>query len=192
MFILYAVLIGLAIGLLTGGRPSALGELRLRWAPAIALGMAVQLAIFSTPLGPSVGSAAPWIYAASNVVVLAAVARNLAIPGLPLVLLGGLSNAVAIIANGGFMPVSADALAAMGRTEAITYSNSRLLVEPVLGPLTDVFAMPTWLPTANVFSIGDVLIGVGIAMAIALGMHGRGPRAARPLEPSPVGGAAAH
>ena len=192
MFILYAVVAGLVLGLLSGGRPAALADLRLRWAPAIAIGMAVQLALFSSPLGDAAGDAAPWIYAASNVLVLGAVAVNLAIPGLPLVLLGGLANAVAIIANGGYMPVSADALQAMGRSEASVYSNSRLLAEPVLGPLTDIFAMPTWLPTANVFSLGDVLIGVGIAMAIALGMHGRGPRVTNRHGVAPAGGAAAH
>jgi hypothetical protein len=36
--------------------------------------------------------------------------------------------------------------------------------------------MPTWLPIANVFSAGDVLIGIGVAIAIVAGMHGRGPR----------------
>ena len=45
----------------------------------------------------------------------------------------------------------------------------------VLGPLTDLFAMPTWMPMANVFSVGDVLIGVGAAIAIVAAMHGRGP-----------------
>ena len=29
--------------------------------------------------------------------------------------------------------------------------------EPALGPLTDRFALPAWLPLANVFSVGDVL-----------------------------------
>ena len=38
-------------------------------------------------------------------------------------------------------------------------------------PLTDIFAMPAWLPFANVFSIGDVLIGVGVAATIALAMR---------------------
>ena len=45
----------------------------------------------------------------------------------------------------------------------------------VLGPLTDIFTMPAWVPMANVFSVGDVLIGVGVAIAIVAAMHGRGP-----------------
>jgi hypothetical protein len=38
--------------------------------------------------------------------------------------------------------------------------------------LTDIFALPPGLPLANVFSIGDVLIGLGIVLVIALGMRG--------------------
>jgi hypothetical protein len=47
------------------------------------------------------------------------------------------------------------------------------MIDPALWPLTDIFALPNWLPAANVFSIGDVLIGVGVAAVIALGMRGR-------------------
>ena len=52
---------------------------------------------------------------ATNGIVLVVVARNLAIPGLPLVLLGGASNLLAMMVNGGYMPVSRAALEAMGR-----------------------------------------------------------------------------
>ena len=176
VFILYAVIAGLVIGLVTGGSTARLGELRFAWAPLIAVGMIVQLALFSTPLGDALGPAAPAVYLASNVAVLVAVWRNLAIPGLALVLIGGASNLLAIIVNGGYMPVSPGALAAMGRLPREGYSNSRLVDGVVLGPLTDLFAIPTWVPAANVFSVGDVLIGVGAAIAIVAAMHGRGPR----------------
>jgi hypothetical protein len=33
--------------------------------------------------------------------------------------------------------------------------------------------MPAWVPMANVFSVGDVLIGVGVAVAVVAAMHGR-------------------
>jgi Family of unknown function (DUF5317) len=175
MFILYAVLAGLVIGLVSGGSPDRLGRLRFRWGVLIALGMLVQVALFSTPLGASIGDAAPVAYIASNLMVLSAVAVNLAIRGLAIVLAGGLSNLLAIVANQGFMPVSADALIAMGRQPKDGYTNSALLDHVNLAPLTDVFAMPTFFPVANVFSIGDVLIGVGAALAIVATMHGRGP-----------------
>jgi uncharacterized protein DUF5317 len=158
----------------TGGRISRLAMLRFRWAPAIVLGLVVQLGLFSSPLGDALGPAAPWVYLGSTVLVLVAVARNVAIPGLALVVVGGACNALAILANGGYMPVGSAALAAMGRPEAVGYSNSRLVEDVRLWPLTDVFAMPTWMPAANVFSVGDVLIGVGVAAAIVLAMHERG------------------
>jgi hypothetical protein len=175
VFILYAVIAGLVVGAVTGGSLSRLGDLRFRWAPLIALGMVGQLLLFSTSLGNLLGDAAPAAYIASNVVVLLAVWRNLAIPGLALVLVGGAANLIAIVANGGYMPVSPEAVAAMGRLPKEGYSNSRLLEGVVLGPLTDIFAMPTWIPLANVFSIGDALIGIGAAIAVVAAMHGRGP-----------------
>ena len=174
VFILYAVLAGLLLGYLTGGSAARLGALRLSWAPLIVLGMAVQLALFSSPLGNAIGDAAPVVYVLSNLVVLVAVAANLAVPGLVLVLAGGASNLLAIVANGGYMPVSPGALEAMERLPKEGYSNSAPRVDVILGPLTDIFTMPTWVPMANVFSVGDVLIGAGVAIAVVGAMHGRG------------------
>ena len=50
MFILYAVPIGILIGLVSGGRLDRLSELQLCWAPIMLLGLAVQIAPL---LGPS-------------------------------------------------------------------------------------------------------------------------------------------
>lgn len=46
MFILYAPLIGLAIGLLLGGRLARLGAIRFRWLPVVLLAIAVQGPLF--------------------------------------------------------------------------------------------------------------------------------------------------
>ena len=116
MFILYAVLAGLVVGLVTGGSPARLGDLRFRGRRSSPSGWSSRSLLFSTPLGDALGPVAPVVYIASNLAVLAAVWRNLAIPGLPLVLVGGASNLLAIVANGGYMPVSPEALAAMGRS----------------------------------------------------------------------------
>lgn len=179
VFILYAVLAGLILGLVTGGSASRLGELRLSWAPLIVLAMIVQMLLFSSPLGNALGGTAPLAYVASNLAVLVAVAANLAIRGLPLVLVGGFSNLAAIVANGGYMPASAEALAAAGDLPKVGYSNSVPRDDVVLGPLTDLFSMPSWMPMANVFSVGDILIGVGVAVAVVAAMHGGGPLNAR-------------
>ena len=187
MFILYAVLAGLVVGVMSGGNPTRLGDLRIKWGVLIALGMLGQVLLFSTPIGNQLGDAAALVYIASNVIVLGAVAANLAIPGLLAVLAGGASNMIAIVANGGYMPVSPDALAAMGRLPKEGYSNSVPRTDVVLGPLTDIFTMPAWVPMANVFSVGDILIGVGAAIAIVAAMHGHGPlvpRGSRAADPT--------
>lgn len=171
MFMLYAVLFGFLGGLLLGGRPAGLGELRFHW-PWLALGgLIVQIALFSGPVADRVGDLGPVIYVASTSAVLVAVLRNVRIKGLALVALGAVSNLTAIVANGGYMPVSPSALEALGRASASGYSNSIAAADPAIAPLTDIFAMPRALPFANVFSIGDVLIGVGVGIVIIAAMR---------------------
>lgn len=172
MFVLYAVCAGLLTGRLLGGRIANLGTLRIRWAPAAVFGLVVQLLLFSEPGATLAGPAAPALYVASSALVFLVVIRNLAIPGLPLVALGAASNLAAIIANGGYMPADPGAVASLGRSDGGGYSNSVVLPDPALQPLTDIFALPAWLPLANVFSIGDVAIAVGVAAAIVAGMRG--------------------
>jgi len=87
------------------------------------------------------------------------------------VALGAISNLVAIVANGGYMPASAAAMAALGKSAPTVYSNSAIVPDPVLWPLTDIFALPTWLPGANVFSLGDVLIALGVIVVIVSAMR---------------------
>jgi uncharacterized protein DUF5317 len=172
VFILYAIPIGIAVGYLLGGRLERLATLRLRWAPLALSGLAVQIAIFSDPIGRLVGDAAPAIYVASTAAVLAAVLRNLDIPGIALIAVGASCNLAAILANGGYMPADPAALASVGGP-GTGATNSIVVAEPALRPLTDVFAIPSWMPFANVFSIGDVLIGIGIAATMGLAMRGR-------------------
>jgi hypothetical protein len=177
MFILYAIPVGIVAGYVLGGHLDRLSTIRFRWAPLALLGLAVQVALFSDPLAGVVGDAGPPIYVASAGAVLVAVLRNLDIAGLPMVALGAASNFLAIVANGGSMPAHPDAVAVIGGVGA--NSNSTVTTEPTLGPLTDIFAIPAWVPFANVFSVGDVLLGIGIAITIAIGMRtGAPPRTA--------------
>jgi hypothetical protein len=170
VFILYAIPLGIIVGLVRGGRVGTLAELRFEWAWLALAGLAAQVVLFSEPVGAAVGGAGPILYVASSLVVLAAVLRNRRLPGLKLIGVGAISNLLAIVANGGYMPADAAALAFAGLDPATGFSNSIVTNRAVLGPLTDVFAMPDWMPFANVFSIGDVLIGAGIVVAIAAGM----------------------
>jgi hypothetical protein len=192
MFILYAVPLGLILGVLLGGRLADLGTIRFRWAGLALFGFAAQVILFSDPVTARVGDLGPPLYVASTALVFVAVLRNLAIRGMPLVAAGAASNLAAIVANGGYMPASPAAAAEMGRSTSDTYSNTAIVDSPVLAPLTDVIPLPQWLPFANIVSVGDILIAAGIVVVIAAAMRGgrRGAvdaEAAEPASPVPAG-----
>ena len=183
MFILYAFPIGLLAGWLLGGRLDGLLALRLRWVPLALVGLIVQVVLFTEPFGSWPAGLVPAVYQASTLMVFVAVLRNLTVPGVAIIAVGAACNLAAIVANGGWMPADPAALDSVGGLPDGA-SNSIVIADPVLGPLTDLFALPSWLPLSNVFSVGDVLIGVGIAVTIALAM--RRPRAVdSPATPAP-------
>jgi Family of unknown function (DUF5317) len=172
VFVLFAIPLGIALGYLLGGRLDRLASVRFEWAWLAVGGLLVQVLLFSPlvtdRIDAGLGAA---IYVASTAAVLVAVLRNIRVPGLAFVAVGAISNLAAVIANGGVMPTTTEALAGAGLEPTSGLSNSAVLAAPMLAPLTDIYALPAWLPLANVFSIGDVLIGVGIVVVIALGMR---------------------
>jgi hypothetical protein len=180
VFVLYAVVIGVAVGYLLGGRLDALGALRLRWPWLAIAGLAFQVVLFSGAVDDRLGGLGPALYVLSTAVVLAVVVANVRVPGLAIVAVGAVSNMAAILANGGHMPADPGALAVAGLEPDTGFSNSVVTDQPALRPLTDIFALPDAMPFANVFSIGDVLIAVGIAIAIAAGMHRTAPERTGP------------
>jgi Family of unknown function (DUF5317) len=92
---------------------------------------------------------------------------NRRIPGLVLVGAGGALNVVAIASNGGTMPASASALLSSGwRPEPGHFANSALVAHPRLAALGDIFSTPRWFPAHDVFSIGDVIIVVAVAILV--------------------------
>jgi hypothetical protein len=187
MFILYAVVIGLAVGLLIGGRPAGIGAIRFRWGWLAVLGFVVQIVLFSAPVTERIGSLGVPIYVGSTVLVLVALLRNIALPGLWIVAVGAFSNMAAIAANGGYMPADPGALASLGRAPESVYSNSAVVAHPALQPLTDIFAIPHGIPFANVFSVGDLLIGLGVGLVIVIAMKQLpAPPAGTPTDPSSV------
>jgi hypothetical protein len=173
VFILYAVVIGLALGLLLGRRLAGLSMLRFRLGWVMVAGLLVQVVLFSEPVTARIGELGPPIYVGSTLAVLAAVLVNVRIPGVAIVALGATSNLLAIVSNGGYMPASPGAMAALGKTAPTEYSNSTVLAQPAFEPLTDIFALPSWLPFSNLFSIGDVLITLGVVIIIVVAMGRR-------------------
>ncbi len=146
---------------LARGRLSALAELDLRRPWLVMAAIAVQIGIVSVFPG-GVGVLGEPLHLLSYLLLGAFAWANRRIPGVVIIAAGGLSNFIAITANGGVMPADPDALAAAGKTvEAGEFINSKAVQDPVLGFLGDIIATPGSLPVSNVYSVGDVLILLG-------------------------------
>jgi Family of unknown function (DUF5317) len=165
VFLVAVVVLSALVVPVAGGRLGALAELRLRrrgWIFA-ALGLAV--------LGIGLPGLPDW---ARSLLLVAAypagavfLVANRRVPGMPLAALGAALNLLAIAANGGVMPATPAALAAAGLPVGEPgFENSAVVADPRLAFLGDVFAIPASWPLSNVFSVGDVLIGVGLAWGV--------------------------
>ncbi len=117
------------------------------------------------------------------------VAANWRIPGMAILVAGGLCNLVAIGANGGVMPASERALEIAGRAAPIDgFINSKAQDGAHLLILGDIFALPKGVPFANVFSVGDVLLVVGGTVIAHRAWGSSLPWRRRPAAPGPDGG----
>ena len=165
MFLVAVVVLSALAVPLAGGRLGALVDLRLRrvWAIYAALGLAV-LGVGLPGLPDGLRSL---LLVAAYPVGAVFLLANWRVPGMLLVALGAACNLLAITANGGVMPASAEALAAAGLPAAEAgFESSAALDDPRLAFLGDVFAIPAAWPLSNVFSVGDVCIGAGLAWGV--------------------------
>jgi len=183
MLLLLAIPVGIIFGSMFGGRLSHLAQLRLRWMGLIPIALVIQLVIFPwffrAPLFPyataslhllSYGLICLWLLANLRVLPMAAIG------------LGALCNLAAIAANGGRISASATALRAAGATveasalvEQGSVANVVLMSDATrLNWLGDILYVPSWMPFATAFSIGDAILFVGLVWLIARGMKGHG------------------
>lgn len=151
---------------LAGGRLAHLSDFKIRATLLLFAGLALQVVItVVVPDGPD--WLQPSVHVLSYLLVLAFLVRNLALPAMWIVALGGLLNFVVIVANGGVMPATSRALAAVGeKSDSGTFVNSGVISHPNLAFLGDTFALPRGMPLNNVFSVGDVLIALGVLLMV--------------------------
>lgn len=161
----------IVVAALRGGRLSGLADLRLSWWPLLLLGVAVQALTWPTPLQARLGTgaAAPWLYSASFLLLIAVTARNVRLPGLGLILAGLALNLAAILLGGLQMPVLAGAYERLGPTALA--QDAQLLEQGIwLHYRPVLFEHPwqwlgDWLylgwPRPRVYSPGDILTWVG-------------------------------
>jgi hypothetical protein len=166
VFLLAVVILSVATVRPAGGSLSALGRVRLRHAWAIFGALAIQIAIVSVVPGGS-----PWLHRVLHIgsygLAAVFVVANRRLAGMRVLALGATLNLIAILANNGVMPASRSALRTAGRlTNSTDFLNSAAVAHPRLLFLGDILAVPHAVPLANVYSIGDVCIAIGVAIAI--------------------------
>jgi Family of unknown function (DUF5317) len=162
MIIVAVALIGVVMVACTGVDLRRLVDLPIRhlWLVWTALGVQVGvLSLLGPYIGGTVGNA---VHMATYAVAATFVIVNRHVPGVMIMGLGGALNLTAIVANGGVMPASSAAWHIAGLDDKAGFANSVPIADPHLLPLGDVLAIPAGWPLANVFSVGDLLLVMGL------------------------------
>jgi hypothetical protein len=184
MLLVAPILVAAALALLFGGSFYQLAQLRIRHSPLLFGSLFIQVAIYFPMLRHAafVTDHAALIYLGALSLALLGMASNWGL-GLPLriALLGLALNASVIAANGAHMPVDAAALRAVLGPHWVaiardphTYTNTRLADRASrLLLLSD--RLPVTVPGygGNVYSVGDVLIALGVGTLVFTAMRTR-------------------
>jgi hypothetical protein len=165
-FIVVAVVAGVAIGYLTGGRLRRIGEASFRLWPLLFIGIALQAV--AGAVGDELG--VPAILASYACLVVFTVA-NIHLAGMGVVAVGILMNALVIGANGG-MPVRGEAIVAAGIVDhrsdldTLPFGSKRHLEaeDDRFMVLADIIPVPI---AEEVLSFGDLVMSVGVATVLA-------------------------
>lgn len=176
------LIIGLIIAWLSGGKLDRLADLRIRCGWVLLLAVALSFTSWAFRFSPTLKEM-HWLAGAVQMgekfAFLAFVLANLRIAGAKLVVAGMVANLLALSANGGLMPASAKAVAFVFGSRAVNTPIHNSIMDPStrLGFLCDIIPM-RWpyalLP--EICSIGDILITLGIVIAIIVGMRTHSPK----------------
>ena len=158
MLFIVALVLGIAAGLLTGGRIDNLANLRVRWPWFVVAALVVRVAAVATPLSRI--DAVRYLYLASVVALIAWSLWQISrLPGIWLVSVGAALNVVVIAANDVRMPVAAAVAPSLVRQGHIGQYT-------VMGAGTNLPWLGDWIAFGHVlgvYSPGDLVSLVGIA-----------------------------
>jgi len=175
VILLLAVVLGLVIGLALAiwrGQTYQLNGLHFTWLAVIAfIPQMVALYLPSTRnlITRDLASAC---LIGSQAALLAFAWLNRKLPGMLILAVGLILNLAVIIANGGFMPISPDTIKGIAPdsqshelTDGERFGTKDVMLskqETQLEWLSDRFRTPVWSPFQAVYSLGDVVIALGI------------------------------
>ena len=193
MILLLALAVALLVAFVRGGSLRSLADFRLEWGWLAGLALAIQIGAVYWLTGDRYLHLQGGALVVSSLLLLPVIWRNRRSPGLALIGLGLALNLVVMVANGGFMPITPEAVARIEHEHSIVQLNgvermsgSKGIVLPreetVLWVLSDIFIIPPPFPVASAFSLGDALVAVGAFIFLQRAMVGASPRS---LEPRP-------
>lgn len=162
-FVVTVVLLAVAISYVRGGRLRNVAEAPLYHGWLLAVGVVLQLGVDLAAARGWLAVDAWWTYgllAVSQVFVVGWVVVNRHLPGLVLVAAGLAANAIVMAANGA-MPVSSEAIAALGLGPVEVPPGKHVLLDPStrLPWLADVIPVA---PLRSIISVGDILLAAGL------------------------------
>lgn len=184
MILAAAVLVAVLVGLVRGGNLRRLADLPLRWGWVAVLAFTLQIYDIYFPEPSSQGfSLRLGILIVSYLSLLAVVWLNRSLPGIWLIGAGYIANFSVMILNGGYMPITIQAVEQIGRAHKVlgTEPGARIIgTKDIVLPrestiawwLSDIFVLPPPFPIPSVFSLGDVLIAAGVFWLIQTAMLG--------------------
>jgi len=189
-FFLSAIFAGVFLGLLRGGRLDGLARLQVRRPWLLAAGTLLWLVTVPLPLQLwlHLAAFAPLLRLLAQALLLLFIWQNRAIPWLLFVGLGLLANVVVMAANGGQMPVDETLMGLLGLTGKVAQMKQQglWLHSRPIGPdtrlpfLGDVLYLGPPFPWPSIVSPGDVLIALGVFLAVQSAMLAGAPRSVLP------------
>ncbi|ALC88812.1 hypothetical protein AM500_02605 [Bacillus sp. FJAT-18017] len=168
------IIISFIVGLLRKGNLKGLAELKLKYGWIFPLLLLVQIIVFVFQNKiPFLGQASPYIYMLVYVLGLLFLFLNRHHTGFIAIFIGVFLNFLVMAVNGGRMPVSMEATAAVLDPAFVDvmknslYAKHMILDESTrLAFLGDIIPLTNPYPRDQVISIGDVIMNVGIFLFI--------------------------
>jgi hypothetical protein len=183
---IFIILCSGCVALLRGGRLSNLNHFSIRWSVLPLLALSIQILVIYGPGRNDAGrfSLSAVLILGSYALLMIAVWVNRHVPGMAWLGLGAGLNVLVILVNGGWMPITAQSLQAVGvigapadvalgqrvqATKDVVMSSAEIQ----LRWLSDLFVIPNAGIFTMVFSAGDALMMLGLFQLIQVGMVSR-------------------
>ncbi len=165
----------MVVGKIRGGKLSGIGDERIKgWQFIVSSFILEYGAVFFAGRGSDfVKSNILWIHSFTYLLLLIGLAMNIKKSAFVIITAGVLLNFIVILANGGQMPVSQEALEKVGLIKNIALIGERsdivhkLMVPPdKLKFLADIFPVGRKGFLPSVVSIGDIIMSIGVFIFI--------------------------